>query len=452
MRIKMQLKPLFAMGVFALMTASAGSSWAASAADVARLGKDLTPTGAEKAGNKDGSIPAWGGGLTTRPAGLDASNPYADPFASEKPLYTVTAANMAQYKDKLTPGQMALLKSFPSYKMNVYASQRTAAMPQQQYDNIKAEAGAAALVSGGNGIANVAKSSTPFPIPQSGVEVIWNHVTRYRGGNIIRNSNVFPVQTNGAFTAVSRTETASWASSMDKPEPNRLFYYFAYDSAPASLAGSSLMVIEPMNQADESRQVWTYNPGSRRVMRAPEVAYDSPSNGADGLATVDDYDGFNGSPDRYDWKLVGKKEMLISYNNYRMLAPSVKPTDLVKPGHMNQDLVRYEPHRVWVVEATLKAGKRHVYAKRVFYIDEDSWQIAHADSYDGRGELWRAHELNSVQFYNAPATWMACEVQYDLQARRYLVTGLVNATKPIKFGAKIDRNTFTTDAMKRASN
>lgn len=453
MNIPSTIKPLLALTILAFMAGSSNSTLAAmTAQEVERLGKDLTPVGAEKSGNKDGSIPNWDGGLAARPAGIDTKSVYADPFANEKPLYTITAANLQQYQDKLTPGHISMLKRFPSYKINVYPSHRTAALPQHQYDIIKTEGGKAALAEGGNGILNVKSSSVPFPIPKNGVEVIWNHLSRYRGGSFMRPSSLFPVQVNGTFTPVVRTETLALASAMEKSEPNRLFYYLQGDTAPSSIAGSALLIHESLDQVKEPRLVWTYNPGSRRVMRAPEVAYDSPGIGTDGLSTVDDYDGFNGAPDRYEWKLTGKKEMIISYNNYRLIGKDVKVSDIVKPGHMNQDMVRYELHRVWTVEATLKAGKRHVYAKRTFYVDEDSWQVAHTDLYDGRGELWRAHEMHTTQYYDAPTPWIACDVQYDLQARRYLVTGLVNAGKPIKFGAKYDLNAFTTDAMRRFAN
>jgi hypothetical protein len=188
------------------------------------------------------------------------------------------------------------------------------------------------------------------------------------------------------------------------------------------------------------------------VLRAPDISYDSPGLGADGLRTTDDYDGFNGAPDRYDWKLVGKKEMYVSYNNYKLTSKSEKYSDIVRPGHLNQDLVRYEPHRVWVVEATLKAGKRHVYAKRTFYVDEDSWQIAHSDAFDGRGELWRVHETESVQYYDVPTMWVAGEAIYDLQARRYLVMALTNQEKPMRFNYKVDSSYFTADNLRRLSN
>ncbi len=423
-----------------------------SRAEVDRLGKDLSPVGAEKEGNKTGTIPAWTGGLTKPIAGFDAKNGYADPFADEKPLYIITAANMAQYKEVLAQGQMEMLKRYPSYKMNVYKTYRTAAYPQAVYDAVKEEAPKAELSGGGDGVAGITRTTVPFPIPKTGVEVIWNHLMRYRGGTVERYSAEFPVQTNGAFTPVTRTEKLALAQGMATVEPNRLLYYMATLTGPSSVAGDALLVVDPLDQVKESRLAWTYNPGQRRVLRAPNIAYDSPGQGADGLRTVDDYDGFNGAPDRYDWKLVGKKEMLISYNNYRITNKALKYADIVRAGHINQDLVRYELHRVWVVEATLKKDKRHIYAKRVFYVDEDSWQIAHTDVYDGRGELWRVHEIGGIQYYDAQTLYFANEVFYDLQARRYLLSGLSNQERPVKFGVKLDPSNFTPDTLRRSSN
>lgn len=449
----MKRTPLFSLALLAGLTAAGSSALAAmNAQELDRLSKDLTPMGAEKAANKDGSIPRWEGGLSTRPPGVDAQAAYADPFAGDKPLYTITAANMQQFLDKLPPGQVEMLKRFPSYKVVVYPSHRSAALPQREYDQIKAEAGKAALAEGGNGLVNVKNSTVPFPAPKSGVEVIWNYLARYRGEGFVRNSNIFPVQANGSFTPVSRVEYFGSAAFVKNAEPNRLFYYLRGDTAPSSQAGTALLLHEPLDQVKEPRLAWTYNPGSRRVMRAPEIAYDAPGPGEDGLGTADDYEGFNGAPDRFDWKLVGKKELLISYNNYRLVARDVKASDIVKSGHMNQDLVRYELHRVWVVEATLKEGKRHIYGKRVFYIDEDSWQIAHVDLFDGRKELWRVREMHAMQFYDAQTIGVACGVQYDLQARRYMVSNLINAAKPMKYNVSFDAGAFSTDAMRRFAN
>lgn len=447
--MKMMKQSLLAAAL-ACITGSALAGLSQAEAD--RLGKDLTPVGAEKEGNKAGTIPAWTGGLTKPVAGFDAKNGYADPFPDEKPQYTITAANMEQYKELLAPGQIEMLKRYPTFKMNVYKTHRTAAYPQTVYDAIKAEAPKAELTGGGNGVTGITRATVPFPVPKTGVEVIWNHLMRYRGGTLERNTAEFPVQTNGAFTPVTRTEKVAFAQGMPNPEPNRLVYYMATLTGPSSVAGDALLVVDPLDQVKESRMAWTFNPGQRRVLRAPNVAYDSPGQGADGLRTTDDYDGFNGAPDRYDWKLLGKKEMLISYNDYRLTNKGLKYGDIVRAGHINQDLVRYELHRVWVVEATLKKDKRHIYAKRMFYVDEDSWQVAHTDAYDGRGELWRVHEIGGVQYYDALTLYFAHEVFYDLQARRYLLSGLSNQERPIKFGVKLEPSNFTPDTLRRTSN
>ncbi|HEY1057551.1 MAG TPA: DUF1329 domain-containing protein [Limnobacter sp.] len=433
----------------ATVVASACTTAFAQSADYSKLGTTLTPMGAEKAGNASGTIPAWDGGLSKPPAGFDANKGYLDPFANEKPLFTITAANMEQYKDKLAPGQMELMKRFPTYKMVVYPSHRTAAYRADIYKYAKEEAGSIKLAEGGNGILNLKKSNVPFPIPTEGVQVIWNHIMRDLGGSIHRISADFPVQTNGSYTLGKREETIAFASYMNDPEPNRIFYYMNKTLAPANAAGEVALVHEPLNQVQEPRLAWQYNPGQRRVIRAPELAYDSPGIGADGLRTNDDFNAFNGAPDRYNWKLIGKKEMFVAYNNYKLTSKDLKYSQILGQSHVNQDLVRYEPHRVWVVEGTLKPGARHIYSKRVFYIDEDSWTILHGDQYDSRGGLWRVREVFGVQLYNAPTFAQAGEVIYDLQARRYLVNALTNEEKPVEFGTKYSVADFSTAALRR---
>ena len=431
------------------LVASATCAFAgASAEDIARLGKDLTPIGAERAANKDGSIPAWDGGLKGL-AGMDLSKGHPDPYQADKPLYTITAANVAQYADKLSPGQVELLKRQPGYKITVYPTRRSAAYPQSVYDAIKAEAGKAETTGGGNGITGVVRTTVPFPVPKTGIEVLWNHMNRYRGGTLTRYQTQFPVHLNGSFTPVTRVETIAWANALPNPDPNRLLYYITTLTGPSSMAGESNLLHSYLDQVKEPNQVWAYNPGQRRVLRAPDLSHDAPQIGADGLATIDDYDGFFAPTDRFNWKLVGKKEMLVSYNNFKLNDKGLKYTDIIRPAHLNQDLVRYELHRVWVVEATVKTGARHVYAKRMFYFDEDSWQMAHADQFDGRGELWRVHELHAVPYYDVPLMLTACDVIYDLQARRYIVFGLSNQEKPIRFGVKVNTSDFTVDALRR---
>ena len=216
--------------------------------DVDRLGKDLTPVGAEKAGNKEGSIPAWDGGLTKAPAGFDQSKGYIDPFAGEKPLYTITAANAAQYKEKLAPGQLEMLKRYPTFKINVFPTHRSAAYPQSVYNYARSESPKIKLAAGGNGMVNVDKSTVPFPVPQNALEVLWNHEMRFYGGVWTRYNAEFPVQTNGTFTPITRNETIAAAWALEKSEPNRRYYYISKLTGPSHFAGAGILVHEPVDQ------------------------------------------------------------------------------------------------------------------------------------------------------------------------------------------------------------
>lgn len=216
------------------------------------------------------------------------------------------------------------------------------------------------------------------------------------------------------------------------------------------MAGNVLLVHETLNQVKEPRAAWVYNPGQRRVRRAPNVAYDNPGTAADSLRTSDQFDMFNGAPDRYDWKLVGKKEMYIPYNNYLLHSDKLKYKDILTPLHVNPEYLRYELHRVWIVEATLREGSRHLYKKRTFYIDEDSWQIMAADNYDNRDQLWRVSEAHSINYYEVPTFWTTLETHYDLQSGRYLALGLDNESEMYDFGITRTDQDYSPGALRRA--
>ena len=425
--------------------------------EAAKLGASLTPLGAEKAANADGSIPAWTGGLATNAAAVDAKGFLADPFASEQPLFTITAANAEQYKEKLSAGQLAMFKRYPeTYKIPVYPSHRSAAVPDDIYVAAKTSALNTEGIDGGNGLAGFSDSRYyAFPLPKSGVEVVWNHSTRYRGGNVKRYMTRVQPQANGAFTMVQFTDEVSYPSDLpdlDKGKADNILFYFIQNvTAPARLAGNVLLVHETIDQVKEPRMAWLYNAGQRRVRRAPQVAYDGPATAADGLATSDNYDMFNGAPDRYTWELVGKKEMYIPYNSYKLDSPSLKYKDILKAGHINQDLTRYELHRVWEVVAKVKPGERHIYATRHMYFDEDSWQLALVDHYDGRGQLWRVGEGHIQQYYHKQVPGYTAETLYDLISGRYSVLGLKNEEKQgIEFGAKASASSYTQAALRQA--
>jgi hypothetical protein len=419
--------------IFASLLAATAASAAVSPQEAARLGADLTPLGAERAGNQDGSIPAWDGGITS-PAKAGFPNyrsgqHHPDPFAADKPLFTITPQNMSRYAAKLTEGQKRLLQTYGTYKMVVYPTHRSAAFPQRIYDATKRIATTAQLAPGGNGVLN-AGEGIPFPIPKEGVEVFWNHVLRYRGDAIARTIGQAPVTASGDYTMVKlkdETLVAYSAPGARSENLNNIIAYFLQETvAPARLAGEILLVHETLDQSKENRKAWVYNPGQRRVRRAPNVAFDNPGTNADNLRTSDQFDMYNGSPERYDWKLIGKKEIYVPYNSYKLHSSTLKYSDILRKNHLNQDLPRYELHRVWVVDSTLKSGVSHLYSRRTLYVDEDSWQILAVDCYDRRGQLYRVQEGHNINYYDVPTVWTVLETVFDLSNGRYLALGLDN--------------------------
>ena len=446
-------KSLFHAGVLGLSLLATSVMAAVPQAEADKLGKSLTPMGAEMAGNADGSIPAWKP-MPKNAGTADSKGFLSDPYASEKPLFTITAQNVDQYKEKLAPGQYAMFKRYPeTFKMSVYPSHRGATVPDDVFAAIKRNATNTNLVSGGNGLENF-ETAIPFPIPKSGVEVIWNHITRYRGGSVTRLVTQATPQPNGSFSLVYFQDQFVFRDKMKDYDPknpgNILFYFKQKVTAPARLAGGVLLVHETLDQVAEPRSAWVYNAGQRRVRRAPQVSYDGPGTAADGLRTSDNLDMYNGAPDRYDWKLEGKKEMYIASDAYKLDDPKLKYADIIKAGHINQDLARYELRRVWHVVATLKEGQRHIYAKRDFYIDEDTWQAAVIDHYDGRNQLWRVAEAHAQPYYNVQVPWYTLEALYDLQSGRYLALGMKNEEKSAyNFGFTATTADFTPNALRQ---
>ena len=440
------------LGLLSLALIAGGAQAAASAAEAAALGKTLTPIGAEKASNKDGSIPAWDGGLVKPIAGFKPGGHYPDPYASDKPLFTITAANAEQYKDKLSPGQMALLKRYADWKMTVYPTRRSVGYPQKWYDETLANATKVNLVGGGNGFTGTT-DGTPFPLPKSGLEAIWNHLTIYKGDTYATSWAQAPVTQGGDFNLVRFDYEYDFSYGNQKKTPaqreaNLLFYFLQLIKDPPRLAGGILLVHEYADQVSQPRKAWTYSPGQRRVRLAPSVAYDNPGTAADGLRTNDDFAMFNGATDRYEWKLVGKKEMYIPYNSYKLNSPPLKLKDILKPGHLNGDHARYELHRVWVVEATLKPGTSHVYKRRTMYLDEDSWTVTVSDKYDNRDQLWRVSEMHRIQYYDVPFLGAGPEVHHDLQSGRYIALSLRNEEAKVYQPIKRTPADFTPDALR----
>ncbi len=429
-----------------------GAMAAVSADEAAQLGQTLTPIGAEKAGNADGSIPPWEGGLTQPPKGFAAGGKLIDPFADDKPLFTITSENLAQYKEKLSQGQIKLFEQYPdSYEMEVYPTRRSALFPDWLYEATKKNATRVNLTENGSGFTGTVRGF-PFPIPKSGREAMWNHMARYFTTGVKGYVNS-AVTTKGGDYVVERSKFEI-AFHYNHPDTtlenfnNKNLYILRKVVAPASKAGDANLLHVPMDRSVGDTLVYVYNPGQRKVHRIGEIGYDNPAQ--DGLMTHDQIDMFNGPMDRYQFKLLGKKEIYVPYNNYKLYSQEVEYDELIDKGHVDQEYVRYELHRMWVVEATRLPSVKHIYSKRVFYIDEDSWLILLQDIYDDRGEFWRTAITHALTYYNVPLVANAVQVHYDLQSRRYVVLNLTNEEKePVEYNWYEPPEYFSTSRLKR---
>jgi hypothetical protein len=425
-------------------TAQAGVS----AEEAKALGTTLTPIGAEKAANKDGTIPAYTGGLTTPPAGFKAGDGIRpNPFAADKPRLVIDAKNMAAQSAQLTEGTKALLTKYPSFRVDVYPTQRSVAFPKWVADNTAKAAVNAKTLNEGRSMQG-AHAGFPFPIPKTGNEAMWNHLVRFNGHAYESKYRNLTVDASGRTTlateGVSVQEFPFWDNS--KTSADTFWRIKLTYTGPARRAGEALMLVDPLDIGTKDRRAWIYLPGQRRTKVAPDLSHDTPNPGTAGATTFDDTFIFNGSMDRFDFKLVGKKEMIVPYNTYTAVY-GAKQDDLLKPNHLNPDLVRWELHRVWVVEATLKEGKRHVYSKRTFYLDEDSWAALASDEYDARGQLYRTGFAYMAPSYDAPAPYSDMFGHYDLVSRVYSLTGFIAETGGMRHTKALPEREWTADSL-----
>jgi len=439
------------LGALLLAACAASSAYAkVDATQAARLGTDLTPLGAERAGNASGTIPPWSGGVTA-PAGYQPGMHHPDPFASDTPLYRVDQSNLNEYAELLPAGLRDLLERHPDFYLRVFPTRRSAAAPQRIYDATRFNAQSAELIANGNGIKGAA-SGIPFPLPQDGMEVIWNHILHYKGDqtHMINNQAVV---IGGKASYIKRDRHVYYVYNRDgmtQGELNNTLLYYKYRvTAPSKLSGTALVVQDPVDQVLTIRKAWRYSPGDRRVRRLPSLAYDSPQPDTSGLATADVVDSFNGAPDRYEWTLLGKREMLVPYNSYAVHQKGIAYDDIVRPGTLNPGLLRYERHRVWVVEATLRTGFSHSYDKRRFYIDEDSWAILAADLYNEKGELIGLQESHPISYYEVPMFNSTLETLYHLKDGNYFVDGLDNNEPMYDFDVRLTPRDFSPQALRR---
>ncbi len=428
--IKKQTLILLAAG--SIVTGSATAK--VSPDEAAQLGKSLTPIGAIKAGNKEGTIPAWNPVFNVPGSYKENSYVFPDPFPKDRPLFTITKDNLDQYWDKLSPGQIKMFKTYPdTFKMPIYVSRRNGSYSEFVEENTILNASRASVDKTGNGVVN-AYGGAPFPIPKRGEEIIWNLNQAGVPFFLSEERDAVLVYGDGSRLTGKRVVTTlspyfdedSTIEQFNKEKLAKILY-ISVARAPARAKGQGVLVHEPLNFATTKRAAWTYTPGVRKVRRAPNIKFDVETDLGNFMPS-DSTGIFTGSTEKYNWKLLGRKELYIPYNSYRFEDPSVDFDDLLQNKHANSDYMRYELHRVWAVEATLKKGERHVYGKRTIFVDEDSWTPSVADYYDSENKLLRVSLLNSIYRYDLPGIMTRSSMYHDFERGAYLALDLMNRT------------------------
>ncbi|MRV71793.1 DUF1329 domain-containing protein [Duganella sp. FT92W] len=437
----------------------------ASAASVQDLGTTLTPLGGEKAGNAPKTIPAWSADTVQTP-GWSNGKYRKDYFKykDDKPLEVIDAANVDKHAEHLTPGQVALFKQIKGYKMEVYASHRYCSAPDFVVDNTKKNAGFAKLGADGWSLGEANVPGVPFPFPQTGTEAMYNAKMRYRGVGIEYKQVTTAVSPRKGSTEWIRAGSeqtmffpwgAKGSNKLSALPGVEYYTYFAY-STPAALAGQALAVTFFLNQP--SSETFYYFPGQRRVRRMPAYAYDAPQIGMENQYTLDEPFVFNGTLDRFDWKLVGKKEIYVPYASFGAYNAQAKFEDVAKDDSIAPGARRYELHRVWVVQASVKAGTRHSAPQRTFYIDEDSWNLLLADDYDAQGKLWKHREGYLIPVYETGTCDVSAFAQYNLAEGRYVFDlHAVGAGKDMtwvtdaKAGPRFKSSFYSADSLRSIS-
>ena len=386
--------------------------------EAAKLKTVLTPSGAEKAGNSTGEIPAWTGGMAYQPQ-LATAKTVSDPHAGDHKVLTIDASNADKYAARLSPGMLQMLKTFPGFHMDIYPTHRDAAWPDYRNQNTFLNATRASLK---DHFPIQAYAGYPFPIPKNGEEIAWNSNYQFRGYAVTSMNSGYLVPAGRSPILTSKFLSFKQAD-VDNPSGNYdswnglSFVTVSRYTAPPARAGEMLLAWDDGTSGKQPYSVWQYLVGQRRVRKAPNIKYDGTYPDCSGFAGSDEIEVWNGDTDRYDMKLIGKKEMYIPYDNNGLY--NTTPAEAYGPNFINPDVLRWELHRVWVVDFQVAPGFRHSIPHRTVYFDEDTYGAALADEYNAAGTLFRENIGFSYGQPGFPALFFQPNVVYDLHGGGY---------------------------------
>lgn len=339
-----------------------------------------------------------------------------NPGVADAPLFSIDRDRAAAHAEVLAPGHRALLDALPEgFRIDVHATTEVAA---------EVASGNPARLDADGRISAIG-SGLPFPViepgdPDGGLKAIWNHRLRLRGSGRERATWQASIAADGSVRRVDVRQRLRLPA--DPQGEDRVAQHALAIVAPARLAGSLKLLDEPLAGP---MQGWQRSPGPwlPSLRATTDAGADTPLIGSDGLFVEDQRDGFAGSPDRWRWKLVARRRLVMPWNAQALqVGDAGDVATLLRPHHPDPARLRHELRDVWVVDADLKPGESSPWPSRRYYLDAATWQVLLVELQGPDGRLARLHEVH-VRVIGTH--WVpVVDVVHDLPGRRWFIAGI----------------------------
>ncbi|MBD1141861.1 DUF1329 domain-containing protein [Pelagibacterales bacterium SAG-MED32] len=376
--------------------------------------------------------------------------------------YSITSSNLSEYAEMLNSGQIQMFAQYPdTYRIDVSENGASCAVDP---DVAAISQSNGTMINDNEGLEVPNYGQTPFPDPSQAQHFVWNY--RMYAGQISaveRIQTSTNVKADGSITLGQQETSISFPTNPRTKtmyaDKNLFALFMQKNLGPPRTAGTVTLVHDFIDSYMQPRKAWQYSPATRRVRRAPNISYDTLTTAGGGIVTVDQFGGFNGAQDRYDWSYEGKQKMIVPFMNDALAENPIAVTHGV--GHLNPDYVRFEELDVHVVHAQLSPGQRHLYESRTFYfLDGQPGLLVYQDMYDGNQELMRTYMQTHVQGQFGGTGMLSediCNVQgeytFDFATRTYsggsIMGPAVQPRAPIFNGEEKAVSFYTPDGLRR---
>jgi hypothetical protein len=330
--------------------------------------------------------------------------------ADVKPGDVVTAANVDQAKDLISPGlEWCVRRGMPLRVIEP----RKIEWPKAYKEATEKYSGQVKLSADGLKLENYV-AGLPFPKidandPQAALKIMWNYDYKFLTTDDVDlrefDADTGPIGSGGSGMGIERhfildhfrrlfyTGRLYVDPKPERPNPDGIRFRESLHPIlePFDLKGvgaTSIRYIDSSKQDDS----WLYLPSLRRVRRLSTAQRSDALFGQD--TDVDSYYGYSGHTAWMEWKLLGEKTILGCMHGEQYP---------VKWGDGSADFSfddKWEKRDVWVLEGVSKLPQ-YAYSKRIIFMDKEAWVVPYSDIYDRPGQLWKIW-INLFSFKKQP--------------------------------------------------